>query len=350
MLDQILNKISTNQRLDEADGVALLQSSDLISLGAAADAVRQQKHPQGVVTYVVDRNINYTNLCTSGCRFCAFYTQEEKQSYLLSHEEIFQKIEDTIAQGGTQILMQGGLHPQLKIDYFENLFRAIKERYKIHLHALSPPEVVHIAQNSGWSLKAVVQRLKDAGLDSIPGGGAEILTDRVRSQLSPHKCTAAEWLQVMEIAHTLGLPTTATMMFGHVEKPKDRIAHLLKIRELQDKTHGFTAFIPWSFQPANTQLDGQETTAFDYLKTLAVSRLMLDNIPNLQVSWVTQGAKIAQVALAFGANDFGSVMMEENVVRAAGVSFRMTEAEIRRTIEDAGYRPVKRDMRYRWLE
>lgn len=322
-------------------------------LGELARAVRFRLHPEKIVTYVVDRNINYTNVCVSGCKFCAYYrTPNSKESYLLSFEEIAKKIEETIALGGYQILLQGGLHPALTLEYFEELFSFIKSRFpEIHLHALSPPEIIFLSKTSGLSVEEVLKRLIKAGLDSIPGGGAEILVDRIRKIISPNKASAEEWLYVMETAHRLGLKTTATMMFGHIEKDEDIIEHLFRIRELQEKTGGFTAFIPWSFQPQNTALSHiKKTGPARYLQILAISRIVLYNIPNLQVSWVTQGPRIAQLALEFGGNDFGSTMIEENVVASAGVSFRLSEDEIRAYIKEAGYIPKRRKMDYTLFE
>jgi cyclic dehypoxanthinyl futalosine synthase len=312
-----------------------------------ADAVRRRLHPEGVVTYIIDRNINYTNVCTAQCAFCAFYRDlPSKEGYVLSKAELGRKIEETLALGGNQILLQGGLHPDLGVEFYEELFRWIKSTYPIWIHGLSPAEIQHIRRISGLGLEETLGRLREAGLDSIPGGGAEILSDRVRSIIGIAKGTTAEWLEVMEAAHGLGLRTTATMMFGHVETLEERIDHLLHIRDLQDRTGGFTAFIAWTFQPENTAMAGEELTSFEYLRTLAVSRLMLDNVPSIQASWVTQGPKIGQVSLRFGANDFGSLMIEENVVSAAGAHFRLTEAEIARAIQNAGFLPKRRTMRY----
>ena len=341
-------------RIADAEALALLQNGDLIALGKRADEARRRFHPDNVVSYIIDRNINYTNICTSGCLFCAFYrTEKSAEGYVLPYEEIKKKIGETRELDGIQILMQGGLHPGWKIGDYENLLRRIKADFDIHLHAFSPPEVCHIARLSGLSLETTIRRLKEAGLDSIPGGGAEILVDRVRNRLSPNKCSAAEWLEVMRTAHRLGLKTTATMMFGHIETPEERVEHLAKIRGLQDETNGFTAFIPWPFQPGNTPLEKigvqKKIGSLDYIRTLAVSRLFLDNIPNIQASWVTQGGKVAQMALFFGANDMGSTMIEENVVKAAGVSFRLGEKDIRRLISDAGFLPRRRAQDYALL-
>jgi cyclic dehypoxanthinyl futalosine synthase len=285
------------------------------------------------------------------CKFCAFYrNQDSPEAYILSKEEIFRKIEETISQGGTQILMQGGVHPDLGLDYFEDLFSSIKSRFTIQIHSLSPAEVSYISQKAKMDVLPVLERLKASGLDSIPGGGAEILVDRVRRKVSPNKIRWRQWADVMKTAHSLRMPTTATMMFGSLETSKEIIEHLVKLRDIQDETHGFTAFIPWTYQPGNTELGGKSATAVEYLKTLALSRIMLDNFDNIQASWVTPGAKIAQVALEFGANDFGSTMIEENVVAAAGITFRMTRQEIVHLIRDAGYFPAQRDTRYNILK
>ena len=345
--ERIERKVLAGERLTRDEGIALLRDGDLLELGMLADAVRQRLHPEGVVTYIIDRNINYTNVCAAQCAFCAFYRDlPSKEGYLLSKEQLAQKIEETLSLGGNQILLQGGLHPDLGIEYYEELFRWIKGRYPIWIHGLSPAEVKHIEKASSLSTEQTLRRLVAAGLDSIPGGGAEILSDRVRQIIGIAKGTTAEWLSVMETAHGLGMKTTATMMFGHVETLEERIEHLLHLRELQDRTHGFTAFIGWTFQPTNTAMAGDELTSFQYLRTLAVARVMLDNFPNVQASWVTQGGKIGQVSLRFGANDFGSLMIEENVVSAAGAHFRLTEAEIARSIQDAGFVPKRRTMHY----
>ena len=347
----ILESVLAGQRLSDSAALALFESGGLLELGLAADAVCQRMHPERHRTYVVDRNINYTNVCTSKCRFCAFWRDAESpEAYLLSDDAIHRKIEEAVDLGATQILMQGGLHPDLRIDWYERLVEGIKQRFDIDLHSFSPPEIVHIGKVSGLTIEEVIVRLRNAGLDSIPGGGAEVLTDSSRGAVSPGKCTTDEWLEVMETAHRLGMRTTATMMFGHVETHADRVEHLSRIRALQDRTGGFTAFIPWTFQPANTDLGGHPVGAHEYLRTLSISRLFLDNIANLQASWVTQGAKIGQVALRFGANDLGSTMIEENVVAAAGVSFRMSEDEMRQAIAGAGYVPCRRDTYYNLLE
>ena len=346
--DSIERKVRSGERVSREEGYALLHDAELLELGQLADAVRERLHPEGIVTYIIDRNINYTNVCTAQCAFCAFYRDlPSREGYLLSKAELSQKIEETMALGGRQLLLQGGLHPDLGIEFYEELFRWIKATYpEIWIHGLSPAEVHHIRRISGLGLETTLRRLMAAGLDSIPGGGAEILSDRVRQIIGIAKGTTQDWLDVMEAAHGLGMRTTATMMFGHVETLEERIDHLVHLRELQDRTSGFTAFIAWTFQPENTAMAGDELTSFQYLRTLAVARVMLDNFPNVQASWVTQGGKIGQVSLRFGANDFGSLMIEENVVSAAGAHFRLTEAEIARNIQGAGFVPKRRTMHY----
>ena len=344
-------KIARGERITPEEGVTLLEKADLLSLGQWASQVRDRKHPDQTVTFVIDRNINYTNVCINRCRFCAFYrAPDDEDAYLLSREAIFSKIEETLDQGGTQILMQGGIHPDLSLAYFEELFQAIKARFPIQIHALSPPEIVHLARQSSLPMREVLVRLKKAGLDSIPGGGAEILVDRVRQLMSPRKISAGEWLQMMREAHGIGLPSTATMMFGSLETAEEIMEHIMEIRNLQDDTHGFTAFIPWSYQPGNTDLQGESATGLEYLRILSVSRIMLDNVDNIQASWVTQGPKMGQVALFFGANDMGSTMLEENVVAATGVSHTMTPGEIVRLIANAGFRPAQRNNTYGLLK
>ncbi len=349
--DKLISKITVGKRLTAEEGLAIFKHADLLTLGELANGITKRLHPERLVTFVVDRNINYTNICVNKCKFCAFYREADSpDAYVLPKDEIFKKIEETIAQGGTQILMQGGVHPDLGIDYFEDLFRAIKSRYTIQIHSLSPAEISFIAKKDALSIKDALSRLKEAGLDSIPGGGAEILVDRVRKKVSPNKIRWRQWADVMKEAQKLGMPTTATMMFGSLETDKEIIEHLVRIRAIQEETGGFTAFIPWTYQPGNTELGGRSATAVEYLKVLALSRILLDNFQNIQASWVTQGAKIAQVALEFGANDFGSTMIEENVVAAAGITFRMTKQEIVSIIKDAGYTPAQRDTRYNILK
>ncbi|MFQ5664475.1 MAG: cyclic dehypoxanthinyl futalosine synthase [Terriglobia bacterium] len=338
--------------LSRQEALELFRSDDLIGIGMAADQVRRRLHPENVVTYQIDRNINYTNFCTEYCSFCAFYRPlGAEDGYVLDLEAVGRKIDETLARGGTGILMQGGLHPDLKIDYYEKLLGSIRRRYpRLHLHCFSAPEVLNIAEVSGLSLRDTIARLRDAGMDSIPGGGAEILDDEVRQRISRLKCTAGEWVEVHRTAHALGLRTTATMMFGCGESFEHRLNHFEVIRRIQEDTGGFTAFIPWMFQPENTSLGRripQPPTAVDYLKTVAVCRLYLDNIDNVQASWLTPGIKICQVALRFGANDVGSILIEENVVAAAGCTNRTSEAELRRIICDAGFIPAQRDTLYR---
>ena len=347
LLDHSCKKALSFQRLDAGDALALYRAADLLTLGDLAHRTRLHLHHDPEVTYVVDRNINYTNVCVSECLFCAYFRHKtDKDAYILSKDDLRQKIEETLALGGTQILLQGGMHPDLDLTYYLDLLGFIKENFSIHIHGFSPTEIVHISRKSGLSIEETLTALIEAGLDSIPGGGAEILVDAVRKKISPNKCSAAQWLDVMRRAHRLGLKTTATMMFGHVETPEEIVSHLMTVRDLQDETGGFTAFIPWTFQPDNTRIRVKPATASEYLRVLSLSRLVLDNVPNLQASWVTQGDKIAQLALAFGANDMGSTMIEENVVAAAGVHFRLPKNEIVRLIEAAGYRPVQRNCFY----
>ena len=352
MTNKILEKALNGERISPEEAVRLFETTDMLLLGNIASRISRKKLKERVVTYIVDRNINYTNICITDCAFCAFYRKEDdEEAYVHPFETIAGKIEETIALGGRQILLQGGHNINLKIDYFEDLFRRIKERFGIHLHALSPPEIVHTAKISKLAIVDTLSRLKAAGLDSIPGGGAEILVDRVRQKISPHKCSTREWLDVMDCAHGMNIPTTATMMFGHVETVEDRVEHLRRIRDQQDKTMGFTAFIPWPFQPGRTELGldhdiSSQVTGLDYLKTLAISRIFLDNFDNLQSSWVTQGPKVGQMALYYGANDMGSTMLEENVVRAAGTVHCLNEEDIRRIITDSGFKPQRRNMRY----
>ncbi len=338
-------------RISVDQALALHTEADLLTLGDLANRARFRMHPERVVTFVSDRNINYTNICRSGCRFCAFFRPPgDPEGYVIDSETLAAKIEETLSLGGTQILLQGGIHPDLDITYYETLLREMKQ-YPVHIHGFSPPEIDYIATVSDLSVETVIDRLMAAGLGSIPGGGAEILVDRVRGTLSPGKSSAAAWLDIMRIAHHKGLRSTATMMFGHIETPEEAILHMERIRTLQDETGGFTAFIPWTFQPDHTAISHVEKkTAADYLRMLALARLMLDNVPNLQASWVTQGDKIAQLALFFGANDFGSTMIEENVVAAAGVTFRLSADTIVRLIHAAGFRAVQRDCFYQPLK
>jgi cyclic dehypoxanthinyl futalosine synthase len=351
-ITEISAKVRAGGRLTPSEALELYSDAPTSLLGQLADGFRARRHPTGVVTYIIDRNVNYTNVCVARCNFCAFYRPVgSAEGYVLGFDEIFRKIDETIAVGGVQLLLQGGHNPDLPLEWYEDLFRAIKTRYPaFKLHALSPPEVIHLSRLSRRPVPQVIDRLIAAGLDSIPGGGAEILVDRVRKLLNCYgKATADEWLDVMRHGHFAGLRTTATMMYGTVETMEERLEHLFRVREVQDETGGFTAFITWSYQPEHTELGGGEATGIDYLRTLAISRLVLDNFDNLQSSWVTQGGKVGQLSLAFGANDMGSVMIEENVVRAAGASYCMDEIEIVRNIENAGFVPKRRNMHYEIL-
>src|ERR1700755_2650599 len=341
--------ISRQQALD------YFHSDDLIGLGMEADAMRKKLHPEGVVTYIVDRNINYTNFCTEYCSFCAFYRplkgKMASEGYILDFETIYQKITETVEMGGTGVLMQGGLHPDLKIEWFERLLKGIKQRFpQVWMHCFSASEILAIAEYSDLSVRDTIMRLRDAGLDSIPGGGAEILDDEVRYKIARLKCLTEDWISVHRTAHQLGMRTTATMIFGVGESFEHRVNHFQRLYELQEETGGFTAFIPWSFQPTNTALGGRhwdEATAVEYLKVLAISRLYLSNFLNVQSSWVTQGLKVCQMGLRFGGNDVGSGMLEENVVKSAGVTNCTTEEELRRIIRDGGFRTARRDTLYR---
>ena len=340
--------------LNKKEALNLFRSDDLIGLGQAADALRKQKHPERVVSYQIDRNINYTNFCTEYCSFCAFYRPlGSPEGYILDLETIYRKIDEMLELGGTGILMQGGLHPDLKIDYYENLLRILKKNYpQVHLHCFSAPEILNIAEVSSLTIEDTFRRLMAAGLDSMPGAGAEILDDEVRHRIARLKCNSQEWIDCHRAAHKLGLRTTATMMFGVGETLENRVNHLEAVRRIQEETGGFTAFIPWKFQPENTPLGKsvkEEATATDYLKTLAISRLYLESILNIQASWLTPGIKICQVALRFGANDVGSILIEENVVSAAGCHNKTNEGELRRIIHEAGFIPAQRDHLYRYL-
>jgi cyclic dehypoxanthinyl futalosine synthase len=344
--------IRVGERLSPAGALRLYTEAPTPLLGRLADEVRRRKHPDGVVTYIIDRNVNYTNVCVARCKFCAFYRNVgSPEGYTLGFDEIYRKIEETMAVGGVQLLLQGGHNPDIPIGWYEDLFRGVKTRFPtFKLHALSPPEVIHISRLSRLPVETVIERLIAAGLDSIPGGGAEILVDRVRQILNCYgKATADEWLDVMRQAHRQGLRTTATMMYGTVETLEERLEHLFRLRALQDEQGGFTAFITWSFQPSHTELGGTEATGVEYLRTLAIARLVLDNVDNLQASWVTQGGKVGQLSLAYGANDMGSVMIEENVVRAAGAEYCMDEFEVVRNIENAGFVAKRRTMQYEIL-
>jgi cyclic dehypoxanthinyl futalosine synthase len=353
----IVEKAKDGGRLNDAEALTLFEEASLPELGEGAHAIRWRLHPENVCTYIVDRNINYTNTCITYCKFCAFYRPPgHPEEYTLTHEALGLKIRETKALGGVQILLQGGHHPYLKLDWYEDMLRFMKS-FDIHVHGFSPSEIQNFATINKMSVRDVIERLRAAGLDSIPGGGGEILVDRVREAISPLKIKTDPWLDVMEQAHQIGMKTTATMMYGHVETYAERVEHLRRLREQQDRSlarrngGGYTAFICWSLQPDNTEMAGSpKTGGFEYLKTLAVSRMYLDNFPNLQSSWVTQGDKVGQLALLYGANDMGSTMLEENVVSQAGATFRMTEATIRRVIEDLGFEPRRRNMYYQLLE
>ncbi len=351
----IIEKVLGGDRISDADALALYRGTELSELGALADYRRRLAKAAAyggrgneIVTYIIERNINYTNVCNVYCKFCAFYrTEKDEDHYVLTHEQIDRKLDELSAIGGIQILMQGGHHPKLGIDHYLDLLGHIREKYPhINIHGFSPPEINHFAQVFGMTLREVISRFQAAGLGSIPGGGGEILVDRVRNRIAPLKCNSDQWLEVMAIAHELGLVTSATMMFGHVETVEDRIEHLGRLRRQQDETGGFTAFICWTFQPENVVLKAQPVGSAEYLRMQALSRIYLDNFENLQSSWVTQGPKIGQIALRYGANDYGSVMMEENVVSSAGTTYCIDEPGIRRLVTEMGYEPHRRDKRY----
>ncbi len=354
--------MKSDKRITKEEGLRLFKEADLLELGRMADEIRKELHPEGIVTFIVDRNINYTNICINKCLFCAFWRdKKDPDAYILNRDELFRKIDETIQLGGTQILIQGGLNPELDINYYINLLKEIKGRFDINIHGFSPPEICYMADRSDLTIRETLNLLRQAGLDSIPGGGAEILSDRVKDIISPRKIKSKRWLKVMEEAHKLGMKTTATMMFGSIESEEDIIEHLDSIRNLQDKTNGFTAFIPWSFQPGNTELAKSlehransknasrfyPATAVEYLRVLALSRIYLDNFKNIQASWVTQGLKLAQVALRFGANDFGSTMIEENVVASTGVRYSVSKGDIIKAIRNTGFKPAQRDTYYK---
>ncbi len=352
-LKSILDKAVEGTRITYDEGLHLLQSRDLAAIGAAADAVTRRLHPESYRTYNVDRNINYTNICTAVCDFCAFYrTPKSDEGYVLSRPELLAKIAETVELGGNQILMQGGLHPHFKIEWYEELLSDIKSHFpQINIHGFSPPELHHFTKVNRLSIREVLERLKQAGLGSIPGGGAEILVDRVRLAITRGKVLADDWLNVMRVWHELGGRSTVTMMFGHAETLAERIEHLERVRQLQDETGGFTAFICWTFQPEHTEMAHiAPAGSFEYLKTQAVSRLYLDNIPNIQSSWVTQGLKIGQLAMQFGANDMGSLMIEENVVAEAGTVHFLTLDQIRSAIEELGFEAHQRDVFYNLVD
>ena len=355
--NDVVNRVLDGARISQDDAHALYRLP-LQELGALADYRRQAAKDDAydgrggeIVTYIVDRNVNYTNVCNVYCKFCAFYrTEKDADHYVLSIEQIDQKLDELAAEGGVQVLLQGGHHPKLGIDFYLGMLSHIREKYpQINIHGFSPPEFNHFSQVFGMPLREVIERFKQAGLGSIPGGGGEILVDRVRDRIAPLKCKTDQWLEVMRIGHDLGLRSSATMMFGHVESVADRIEHLQRLRDTQDETGGFTAFICWTFQPENTRLKAETVTSAEYLRMQALSRIFLDNFDNVQSSWVTQGPKIGQIALKFGANDFGSVMMEENVVSSAGTTFRLNAQDIERLVREAGYEPHRRSTWYQLL-
>lgn len=342
----------TKTRVAPEEALSLFHQNDLLDLGKWAHETRLRIADPGVVTYVVDRNVNYSNVCSSQCDFCAFYREPgHPEAFVLSDEDLLAKMQELVDIGGTTVLLQGGVHPSLPFSYYTWLLAILKERFDIHLHAFSPPEIIGMSRLYDRAVRDILLDLRSAGLDSIPGGGAEILSDRVRRRISPRKCTADEWIMVMEEAHRIGLPTTATMMFGHVENYEDRVEHLLRLRELQDRTRGFTAFICWTFQPRNTRLEHiMPAGGHEYLKTLAISRIFLDSFPHVQASVITQKEEVGQIALFFGADDMGGTTIEENVVRLAGTSHCASEQRLRELIEDARFRPQKRNTRYEWIE
>jgi cyclic dehypoxanthinyl futalosine synthase len=354
-LDELLQRVWEGRRIDRADALRLF-TLPLEELGCLADRRRQlakatayDGRGNAIVTYIVDRNVNYTNVCNVYCKFCAFYRVEtDADAYVISFEEMDRKIEETVALGGTQILLQGGHHPKLSLQWYLDLLARMKAKFpQVNIHGFSPSEFIHFRKVFQLPLDELLRRFREAGLGSIPGGGAEILVDRVRQRISPLKAMSDEWIEVMDVAHRMGLRSSATMMFGHVETIEDRIEHLERLREQQDKTGGFTAFIGWTFQPENTKLKAPTVGGHEYLRTQAVARIYLDNIENVQSSWVTQGPEIGQIGLKFGANDLGSIMIEENVVSQAGAAFRMTVDDMRRLIRDLGYEPQQRDNWYR---
>lgn len=352
-VQSILQKAIDGKRITPEEGLILCEQADLHALGQAANEVCHRLHPENYRTYNIDRNINYTNVCAAECDFCAFYRKKrDADAYVLDRQTLYEKFEELIAVGGDQVLMQGGLHPEFKLEWYEDLLRDLKTRYpQVNLHAFSPPEIWHFHRINKMPLEEILSRLKAAGLGSLPGGGAEILVDRVRKAITRGKCMTDEWLEVMRVAHKVGLRSSATMMFGHIETLAERIEHLERIRQLQDETGGFTAFICWTFQPEHTDMaDVPPVGAFEYLRMQAISRLYLDNIPNIQSSWVTQGAKIGQMGLLFGANDMGSLMLEENVVSSAGTVHYLTLRQIRSAIEELGYIPRQRNVFYELIE
>ena len=333
--------------LNQKEGLELLAREDILTLGKDANALRQKLHPGKTVTFIIDRNINYSNICENECKFCAFYRRAgDKDAYVLPMETILEKIKETVAAGGTQVMIQGGLHPELGLEYYLNMLSTIKEHYPVAIHSFTATEILYMAQQAGKSVKDTLRELHAAGLDSLPGGGAEILVDRVRKIVSPKKIMTDDWLAVMEAAHEIGMESTATMVIGLGETLEERIEHMEKVRQLQEKTGGFRAFITWTYQPGHTELGGKKTSSWEYLRTLALTRLYMENISHIQGSWVTQGESIGQITLAFGANDLGSIMLEENVVRAAGTSYQMSIDKMVQSITSAGFTAAQRDTKY----
>ena len=351
--NRILEKAVAGKRLSPEEGLRILESHDLVAIGEAADAVTRRLHPEPYRTYNIDRNVNYTNVCSAVCDFCAFFRRPKSpEGYVLDKETIYKKIEETVALGGDQILMQGGMNPDLPLEWYEDLLRSLKAKFpQVNLHCFSPPEIHALHKLTKLSVQTILERLKAAGLGSLPGGGGEILVDRVRKEMTRGKCLTDEWLEVCRVWHNLGGKGSATMMFGHIETLAERIEHLERLRQLQDETGGFTAYICWTFQPDNTDMAQiAPVGSFEYLKTQAVSRLYLDNFPNIQSSWVTQGEKIGGLALHFGANDMGSLMIEENVVAEAGTVHHLTLETIKRLIREAGYVPRQRNVFYQYID
>lgn len=348
---RILNNVLAGQRMTEAEFSWLYERGDFLGIAKAADQVRQRRFPGQTASFIIDRNINYTNICSCRCKFCAFFRNaDDPDAYVIDRPTLFAKVEEALELGATQLMIQGGLNDALTIDFFEDMFRSIKSRYDITIHSLTAPEIVHIAKNSGATIKNTLLRLQKAGLDSLPGGGAEVLHDEVRSQISPNKIKTREWLEVMKTAHQIGMKTTATMMMGSVDQLEHRISHLQEIRALQDETGGFRGFIPWAYQPGNNELMGKKISSLEYLKFLALSRLYLDNFEHIQGSWVTQGKRVGLLSLFFGGDDLGSIMIEENVVRSAGLVYKMDQQEMIAMIKAAGRKPVLRDTEYNFRE
>ena len=336
-----------SNRLNEREAEELLLHGDPVELGRRADAERRKRFDD-TVTFIVDRNINYTNVCVNECRFCAFFRRKEsRDAYLLTYDEILEKVRETVEAGGTQVMIQGGLYPDLGLEYYEKMLSLIKSKYDITIHSFTATEIQHFARQAGISILDCLKRLQAAGLDSLPGGGAEILVDEIRQKVSPKKIMTEDWLHVMECAHSIGMESTATMVIGLGETMAQRVEHMEKIRRLQDRTGGFRAFITWTFQPGNTELWGEKTSGWDYMRTLAMTRLYMDNVAHIQGSWVTQGERIGQLTLGFGADDLGSIMLEENVVRAAGTAYDMSIKKMADLIRGAGKKPAQRDTEYR---